>query len=148
MTWRKSMSRVAAREVLMKLLYERDIAGEYHSESFKNLSEEFQLDENDEEYVKEILFSMDAEQGKIDDYIRKYAKGWSLERMARVDLAIIRLALYELLFMDDIPISVSINEAVELAKKYGNEKSSSFINGILGNFIRSESIKTRINGEE
>ena len=91
---------------------------------------------------------MDAEQGKIDDYIRKYAKGWSLERMARVDLAIIRLALYELLFMDDIPISVSINEAVELAKKYGNEKSSSFINGILGNFIRSESIKTRINGEE
>ncbi|HHZ13028.1 MAG: transcription antitermination factor NusB [Caldicoprobacterales bacterium] len=142
------MSRVAAREVLMKLLYERDIAGEYHSESFKNLSEEFQLDENDEEYVKEILFSMDAEQGKIDDYIRKYAKGWSLERMARVDLAIIRLALYELLFMDDIPISVSINEAVELAKKYGNEKSSSFINGILGNFIRSESIKTRINGEE
>jgi N utilization substance protein B len=68
--------------------------------------------------------------------------------MARVDLAIIRLALYELLFMDDIPISVSINEAVELAKKYGNEKSSSFINGILGNFIRSESIKTRINGEE
>jgi N utilization substance protein B len=148
MTWRKSMSRVAAREVLMKLLYERDIAGEYHSESFKNLSEEFQLDENDEEYVKEILFSMDAEQGKIDDYIRKYAKGWSLERMARVDLAIIRLALYELLFMDDIPISVSINEAVELAKKYGNEKSSSFINGILGNFIRSESIKTQINGEE
>ena len=142
------MSRVAAREVLMKLLYERDIAGEYHSESFKNLSEEFQLDENDEEYVKEILFSMDAEQGKIDDYIRKYAMGWSLERMARVDLAIIRLALYELLFMDDIPISVSINEAVELAKKYGNEKSSSFINGILGNFIRSESIKTRINGEE
>ncbi len=142
------MSRVAAREVLMKLLYERDIAGEYHSESFKNLSEEFQLDENDEEYVKEILFSMDAEQGKIDDYIRKYANGWSLERMARVDLAIIRLALYELLFMDDIPISVSINEAVELAKKYGNEKSSSFINGILGNFIRSESIKTRINGEE
>ncbi len=142
------MSRVAAREVLMKLLYERDIAGEYHSESFKNLSEEFQLDENVEEYVKEILFSMDAEQGKIDDYIRKYAKGWSLERMARVDLAIIRLALYELLFMDDIPISVSINEAVELAKKYGNEKSSSFINGILGNFIRSESIKTRINGEE
>lgn len=142
------MSRVAAREVLMKLLYERDIAGEYHSESFKNLSEEFQLDENDEEYVKEILFSMDAEQGKIDDYIRKYAKGWSLVRMARVDLAIIRLALYELLFMDDIPISVSINEAVELAKKYGNEKSSSFINGILGNFIRSESIKTRINGEE
>ena len=68
--------------------------------------------------------------------------------MARVDLAIIRLALYEVLYMEDIPISVSINEAVELAKKYGNEKSSSFVNGILGNFIRTEPIKTRKNDEE
>ncbi|MGI5850803.1 MAG: transcription antitermination factor NusB [Clostridiales bacterium] len=142
------MSRVSAREVLMKLLYERDIAGEHHNESFEKLSDEFQLDMNDEEYVKKILFSMDAEQGKIDDYIRKYAKDWTVDRMARVDLAIIRLALYEVLYMEDIPISVSINEAVELAKKYGNEKSSSFVNGILGNFIRTEPIKTRKNDEE
>ena len=63
-TRRKSMSRVSAREVLMKLLYERDIAGEHHNESFEKLSDEFQLDMNDEEYVKKILFSMDAEQGK------------------------------------------------------------------------------------
>ncbi|HZJ58391.1 MAG TPA: transcription antitermination factor NusB [Clostridia bacterium] len=142
------MSRIAAREVLMKLLYEKDIAGEHHNESFGNLSVEFQLDENDMKYVKEILFSMDVKQGEIDGYIRKYAKDWTVDRMARVDLAIIRLALYELINKADIPASVSINEAVELAKKYGNEKSGSFINGILGKFIRMESVKPYTDTEE
>lgn len=134
------MSRIAAREVLMKLLYERDIAGQSHEESLWFLKDEFELDDNDEDYIKQILSSMDIKQQAIDTYIQKYAKAWSIERMSKVDLAIMRLAMYELLYRQDIPVGASINEAVELAKKYGNEKSSSFINGILGNFIRSESI--------
>lgn len=142
------MSRRIAREVLMKLLYEKDVAGEHHKESLVNLMEEFQLDERDENYVREILFSMDPQLPLIDAYIEKYAKSWSVSRMARVDLAIIRLAMYELLYRDDIPVGASINEAVELAKKYGTEKSSSFVNGILGNFIRTEAIVSHKETEE
>lgn len=135
------MSRKVAREVLMKLLYEKDLAREHHEESLASLVDESKLDQKNQEYIKEILFSMDTEQAKIDAYIEKYAKDWTVDRMAKVDLAIIRLAMYEILYKHDIPLGVSINEAVELAKKYGNEKSSSFINGILGNFIRLESIE-------
>lgn len=142
------MSRKAAREVLMMLLYEKDIAGESPKESLYILKGEFELDENDEEYVNQILFSMDTKQGIIDTYIEKYAKAWSVDRMARVDLAIMRLAMFELLYRGDIPAGVSVNEAVELAKKYGNEKSGSFINGILGNFIRTEPIDSGKGSEE
>lgn len=125
----------------MKLLYEKEIAGEHHEESLLALIDEFKLNDNDKKYIKEILFSMDKEQSKIDAYIEKYAKGWTVDRMSKVDLAILRLAMYEILYKEEIPYSVSINEAVELAKKYSNEKSSSFINGILGNFVRMESLK-------
>lgn len=134
------MARIVAREVLMKLLYERDVAGEHHEESLGSMKDEFKLEENDETYINEILRGMDDEQDTIDKYIMKYAKDWTLERMARVDIAILRLAIFELLYRKDIPIGVSINEAVELAKTYGNEKSGSFVNGILGNFARMESI--------
>ncbi len=134
------MARKFAREALMKLLYEKDVAGEHHKESLLALIDEYKLNANDEKYIKEILFSMDEEQSKIDGYIEKYAKGWTVDRMSKVDLAILRLAIYEILYKEDIPYGVSINEAVELAKKYGNEKSSSFINGILGNFVRMESL--------
>lgn len=134
------MARKFAREALMKLLYEKDVAGEHHKESLLALIDEYKLNANDEKYIKEILFSMDEEQSKIDGYIEKYAKGWTVDRMSKVDLAILRLAIYEILYKEDIPYGVSINEAVELAKKYGNEKSSSFINGILGNFVSMESL--------
>ena len=135
------MARKFSREALMKLLYEKEIAGEHHEESLLALIDEFKLNDNDKKYIKEILFSMDKEQSKIDAYIEKYAKGWTVDRMSKVDLAILRLAMYEILYKEEIPYSVSINEAVELAKKYSNEKSSSFINGILGNFVRMESLK-------
>jgi N utilization substance protein B len=135
------MARKFAREALMKLLYEKDIAGEHHEESLLALIEEFQLIENDEKYIREILYSMDQKQSMIDIYIEKYAKEWTVDRMSKVDLAILRLAMFEILYREDIPYSVSINEAVELAKKYSSEKSSSFINGILGNFIKMESLE-------
>src|SRR5690606_16885890 len=109
------MARKFAREALMKLLYEKDVAGEHHKESLLALIDEYKLNANDEKYIKEILFSMDEEQSKIDGYIEKYAKGWTVDRMSKVDLAILRLAIYEILYKEDIPYGVSINEAVELA---------------------------------
>ena len=75
---------------------------------------------------------------KIDELISYTAKGWKIERMSKVDLSILRLSIYELMFDEDIPKKVAINEAVELAKEYGGEDSASFINGILGEISRTE----------
>lgn len=86
----------------------------------------------DEKYIKSVLEGVVEKVAAIDEFIVKYSKDWSIERMSRVDLAILRVAIYEILYKDDIPSSVSINEAVELAKKYSHEDASSFINGILG----------------
>jgi transcription antitermination factor NusB len=134
------MSRRIAREVAMKLLYEREIAGEEQEESLNMLEQEFALEDKDKEYINDILDGTKHHQEEIDNYISEYAIGWSIRRIAKVDLAILRLALYEIRYRDDIPSEVSINEAVELAKRYGNQKSGSFVNGILGNFVRSRHV--------
>ena len=75
---------------------------------------------------------------ELDGYIAKYAKGWNFARIPLVASAIMRVAMYEILYMQDIPNGVSINEAVEIAKKYESADVVRFINGILGTFIRSE----------
>ena len=75
---------------------------------------------------------------EIDTEIESYAVDWSLSRITKVSLAILRLAICEILYFDDIPVSVSINEAVELAKKYASEKDGSFINGVLGSVARAQ----------
>lgn len=87
-----------------------------------------------EEVVKGTLEKLDV----IDGLIQESTVGWTKDRIAKVDLAILRLALYEILYRDDIPDSVSINEAIELAKKYSTDESGSFINGILGKIIRDK----------
>ena len=73
---------------------------------------------------------------ELDEKIAELAIGWSVERMPKVDLSILRVALYEMMYMDKIPSSVSINEAVELAKRFGGDRSSAYINGMLGTFAR------------
>ena len=83
-------------------------------------------------YIKSILDGVVDKISSIDEYIVKYSKDWTIERMSKIDLAILRVAIYEVLYKEDIPSGVSINEAVELAKKYSHEDAGSFINGILG----------------
>ena len=97
----------------------------------ESLSDE-EIKSLDEKYIKSVLEGIVEKVVSIDEYIVKYSKDWSIERMSKIDLAILRVAIYEVLYKDDIPSSVSINEAVELAKKYSHEDASSFINGILG----------------
>jgi N utilization substance protein B len=75
---------------------------------------------------------------EIDSLIRKHAEHWSLERMALVDRNVLRIAVFELLYLDDIPAKVTLNEAIEVAKRYGDESSSSFINGILDRILAEE----------
>lgn len=90
-------------------------------------------------YIKSILDGVVDKISSIDEYIVKYSKDWTIERMSKIDLAILRVAIYEVLYKEDIPSGVSINEAVELAKKYSHEDAGSFINGILGS-VYNESI--------
>jgi N utilization substance protein B len=84
-----------------------------------------------EEFANALVRGYAAEQGVIDERIRSVSQHWRLERMGRVDRNIIRLATYELLRMPEVPARVTLNEAIELAKRYGNEGSASFVNGVL-----------------
>lgn len=88
------------------------------------------------DFTKELVLGVKREQERIDSLIEKYLINWTLDRISLVDKAILRLALYELIFIEDIPHAVSINEAIELAHKYGDENSSKFINGILSKIIQ------------
>lgn len=90
----------------------------------------------DVDYLKEVLSGVSENLASIDNCIIKYSKDWNVERMSKVDLSILRVAIFELLYKEDIPASVTINEAVEIAKKYSHQDAGSFINGILGSVYR------------
>jgi transcription antitermination protein NusB len=125
------MSRRAARENAMKLLYQLEIQKEQRDEQMAAALEEYGMSAKDEEYITDIVKGVFNNLDKIDTLIGKHLKGWKIERISRVELSIFRLSVYEIIFRDDIPYNVSINEAVELAKKYGGEESGAFVNGIL-----------------
>lgn len=135
------MARKDAREAAMKILYQWDMLGEYKQVTLDDLTLEFSLEDRDLEYIKDILDGFVLQKDKINKTIADRTKGWTLDRLSKVDLAILRLALYEIIYRSDIPDSVSINEGVELAKKYGNKKSGAFINGVLGQYIRQDKDK-------
>ena len=107
-------------------------------EAYFECAPEEDCGELDKVYISSILEGVMKEAPSIDQYIVKNSKDWTIDRMSRIDLAIMRVAIFEILYREDIPASVSINEAVELAKKYSHEDAGSFINGILGS-IYSES---------
>ena len=94
------------------------------------------LDAADTAYAEEVVSGVRQTASELDALIAEYAVGWSLDRIARVDLSILRVAVYEMLHREDVPVGAAINEAVELAKRYCGEKSSAFINGILGSIAK------------
>ena len=94
-----------------------------------------------DDYAQKLIEGVTANKDKIDDLLEKNSKNWALDRMSLVDLNVIRVSTYEMLEVEDVPVSVSIDEAVELAKGFGGEQSHKFVNGILGgisNMIQSE----------
>lgn len=117
----------------MKLVYSRLLGGADTPDAVlekSGISEPF--DDDDVEFAEAIADGVAAHIDEIDALIAGHALGWSIDRIARVDLSILRVSVYEMLFRPDVPRSASINEAVELAKTFGEEKSYSFVNGILG----------------
>ena len=111
-------------------------------QSLFNTDENFEIyEENIEsvgDYARSIALGVEEKKDNLDGLIEKYSKGWKVKRLPKVNLAILRLAAYEILFVDDVPESVAINEAVELAKKYSCESDYSFINGVLGALVKGE----------
>lgn len=129
------MKRREERECAFSLLFQMDFwsSEELDGQIELYFSEHHQkIDEESIKFIKEESTGAYKNKEIIDGLIGKYAKDWTIDRMAKVDLAILRLSVYEILYNETIPAGVSVNEAVELAKKYSSDESPSFINGILG----------------
>jgi N utilization substance protein B len=131
----RELNRHEAREVAVQLLYQMDINQESLEENLEVLKSEQPELILEESFLLELLEGTYEKLEEIDNTINNNVIDWKVDRMGKVDRNIIRLAMYEILFKDDIPVAVSINEAVELAKSFSDEKSANFINGILGKLV-------------
>jgi N utilization substance protein B len=130
------MARHAARRAAMQLIYEGMLGGGGGSETLEELIGFAQEDNEDGPYIRSLVDGVAGSAALLDAEVAKRSSTRELDRIPKVVLAILRLSLYELAFLQDSPQSVIINEAVELAKRYGEESDSRFINGLLGNYVR------------
>ncbi len=131
------MTRREIRENTFKLVFNMEFRDlEEHEEQFELYMGTVEgISDKEVEYVHTRLFDLISKLEEIDGLIEEATEGWDLNRIGKVELAILRLAVYEAKMDEDIPVSVAINEAVEIAKKYGGEDSPSFVNGILGKIV-------------
>ena len=120
-----------ARELALQLLYAMELNPIDIEEGLRLSRENSRASEGVRLFAEELVAGVMANRSAIDKKIRGQSKNWAISRMAKVDLNILRLALFELMFREDIPRNVTINEAIEVAKKFGSEESSAFINGML-----------------
>lgn len=130
------MARSLARETAMKLVYAQMMGGEYGEETLEGLTE-FVPTKDDRKYLDETVNAVVSRRAALDAVISRYLVKWTIDRLSRVDLSILRLAVYELLCRKEIPAAVVINEAVELSHVYSTEEAGAFINGVLGNINRA-----------
>lgn len=131
------MSRIETRESAVIFIYQstfKDISYEEQLDQYIALNEEL-LD--DIEYFKNVTSGVISNKQELDDLISKFLVKWTISRLPRMDLAILETAAYEILYVDEVPTSVAINEAVKLSKKYGTPDSSSYVNGVLSSLEKS-----------
>jgi len=146
------MTRNTAREIAVHLSYEMNFTNQpidqlldqrLTAEAFASLEGEDPLyseapNEKQAAYIRKLVSGVSGHAAELDSYIEKYAVGWNFSRISMIASAIMRVAMYEILYMPEIPSGVSINEAVEIAKKYESPETVKFVNGILGSFVRRE----------
>lgn len=130
------MSRRLAREAALKALFAVDLGKIPLDRVMAEVLAEWPLTAQHEAFARELAAGALKHRAEADELIEQLAVDWTVERMAAVDRNILRLAIYEIFHRPDIPDSVAVNEAVELAKKFGEEDSSKFVNGILGEIVR------------
>ena len=146
------MTRKTAREIVLKLCFEITVSGKDAAEIMEDVFDREYYDslkseddtftqfpsERQMEYINRMVRGIGEHNAELDGYVEKYSQGWQFHRISRLAVAIMKTAMYELLYMPDIPTGVSINEAVELAKKYEEPETIPFINGVLGSFVKGE----------
>lgn len=146
------MTRTTAREIAMHLVYEMDYHDElpeellqkvFQEDYYPRLSEEadiYQEKPNAKQmaYIENCVRGVYVKKQELDQIIETYAVGWKIGRISKVSLAVLRLAIYEILYVEDAPTGAVINEAVEISRRYEEEDKVSFINGILGSFSRAQ----------
>jgi N utilization substance protein B len=147
-----TMTRSNAREIAIQMVFslsfgnvsaDEVLESQLTQERFQELAEEIPLyekfpEEKQQAYIRQLVRGAFDHGPELDDYISRYAKGWAFSRIPRMAAAIMRTAMYEVLYMPDVPNAAAINEAVEIAKKYEPQEVVSFLNGILGSFVRAE----------
>ncbi|MBR3462717.1 MAG: transcription antitermination factor NusB [Saccharofermentans sp.] len=134
------MSRIETREHALELLFQIGFRNNPISEQidmFKENHPELAEDPENEAYFLDVVYGVINSRDELDEKFVPFLKRWKLERLPVTDRIILEIAVYEILTVEDIPTSVSINEAVKLAKKFGTDSSSSYINGVLSNFVKS-----------
>ncbi len=154
------MSRTAARKIAVRIAFQLYIPGQDIDQVLEHsLDDDFliqmmaedpddpdnpaageTLDEKQKKYVETLVRGVYEHTDELNGYIEKYAVGRKLARIDKMAAVILRIAMYEILYLDDVPAAVAINEAVKIAKNYTDEKTVKFINGILGSFVRKEQI--------
>ena len=138
-----SANRHLGRIVALQTLYEEDFRREVEDpglnldEVLERNIERYKETIEDKNFISELVHGVHAKQGELDDIIRPVAPEWPIEQIARMDRTILRIGVYELMFEEGVPPKVVINEAVELAKAFGGDNSSKFINGVLGTVLRN-----------
>lgn len=130
------MSRQQARETAFKMIFQMDVGKnplEVAELTMNEAMEEKAVSEKERSYIIGLAAGVAEKKEELDAFIIEHAKGWTIDRINVIEKNIIRLALYEIRYLSDIPYEVSVNEAIELAKRYGEDDAYSFVNGILDN---------------
>ena len=129
------MNRRQAREQAFKFVFE----SEFGNNNVEDIIEMARLyrDEEVDDFAKDLLVGIKEHESIIEEYIEKNVTNWKKERLSIVTVSILKIAIYEIMYVENIPESVSINEAVELAKKYGEKEEYGYINGVLGSVVRN-----------
>ncbi|AYE35645.1 transcription antitermination factor NusB [Clostridium septicum] len=133
------MNRKRSREIAMELLFGMTLSKNTLEETIETFKEDYEmkLKTIDLEYIKGILEKVEKNLEVIDEKIEKSLTNWKIERISKVNLTILRIAIAEMMFLEDVPNKVAINEAIEVTKKYSDEKSVAFINGVLDKALKS-----------
>ena len=137
------MSRRNARKHIFNLVFQTEFNVEtYIKETIETYTEEYEdFQKGESDFVSREYRGILANIESIDSYIDKYAIGWSVQRLAKTDLAILRMGVYEIIFDDEIPDAVAVNEAVELAKEFSGDKAPAFINAVLSKIVKSKDVE-------
>ena len=138
-TEKKSLSRREERQQALTFVFERLFRDDRAEEVFEDATEA--RDEEISGYARKVVTGVEEHLTEIDTLIEENLKGWKKNRIAKMSLTILRIAVYEMCYVDNIPVSVSINEAVELAKCYATDKEAAFINGVLGSIAKQRGEK-------